>query len=211
MVEAGALSGLSLFTRLFEVIIKKVKKDALKKELADALETPITNAEKSLDRLNFSFYQFIGAGVWGNIIEPVDPKESAQKIVDEIDNSYSEFIYNFKELSKYFAAHMDELREILTKKEILALEAYVKAFETNIPDYEFLRNHGAIKGLIVKEMRRKKTFNEELNFRLMKKFNENADFKLLSNTLNSPQVDTQQLIAETMTRILMEKYIVPEK
>jgi hypothetical protein len=169
------------------------------------LETPIENAKHSLDALNFSFYQYFGAGIFGNIIEPVSPKKTSQKIVDDLVKSYSEFIYNFKELSKYFDAHMNELKEILTQREILALEAFVKAFENDTPDYKFLLDHGAVREIISKEYRRKKTFSEELKSEVNKKMKENRNFIPIINTINTPQVDTQRLIGETMARIMLEK------
>ncbi|MDO9035117.1 MAG: hypothetical protein Q7U51_07950 [Methanoregula sp.] len=205
MFEAGSISGISLLFRLFELILKKVRKDSLREELALSLEIPIKNAEHSLENFIFSLYQYFGAGVMGNIFEPSSPKESAQKIVDNIEVSYSAFTHDFKELSKYFDAHMEVFKEVLTPKEVIALEAFVKAFEGDIPDYEFLMNHGTIKSLILKETQRKKTFSKELGGRLNKMMKNNVKFSSLSGTIKSPQIDAQQLIIETMTRIVLEK------
>lgn len=205
MVETSSVLSINLIFRLFDLILKKVKKDSLKQELAKSLEIPIKIAEQSLENLNFSLYTYFGAGVLGNIIEPTSPKETAQKIVDNIDTNYSEFIHNFKELSKYFDAHMGEFREILNRKEILILEAFVKACEGDIPDYNFLMKHGATRTQVSKEIRRKKTFNNELNQRLGKKIKKNANLSALSNAIRTEEITVQQLVFETMTRIVMEK------
>lgn len=207
MVETNLLSSFSIIFRLVEMILKKLKKDSLKQDLALSLEIPIKRAERSFENLNFSIYTYLGAGIFGNIIEPPFPKETSQKIVDDIEFNYKEFIQNFKELSKYFDAHMDEFRDILSHKEILALEAFVKAYEGNDPDYEFLMNHGAIKTPVLKEIRKKKTFNIDLGHRINRKMKKNPNFIALGKALQSEQINTQQLIIETMMRIVMEKQL----
>lgn len=205
MVEAGSVMSITFIFRLFDAILKKLKKDAMREDLARSLEIPVKNVEESLENLNFSLYRFIGAGILGNIFEPPTPKETAQKIVDDIDIHYSKFIHDFKELSKYFDAHMDDFREILSQKEILALEACVKAFENDTPDYNFLMNHGIFKSQISKEVRKKKTFVDDLNKKFSRKMKTSKNLSAVSNSINSEQIQLQQLFLETMTRILFEK------
>jgi len=83
-----------------------------------------------------------------------------------------------KNLLNYIDAHKNEFRDVFKKKDWLIIEALIKAFEGEKPDWNFLINHKKVNDAFIREVRRKKVFQKALN-KYFEDFNREAGINMV--------------------------------
>ncbi len=198
--------GINLFGRFLDYILHKVKEDSIKSDLAITLETPINNAEKSLELFLLALYRLTGAEILAEVMEPPNPTTTAQLIMKDFFESYQAFIRDFKGLTKYFDAHRDELRVVLDSQDMFIIEAFIKAFEGDSPDWKFLIEHGMVKSNIQETLTKQKSFRNELS-RVHSEMV--TQIPSLNNYMQIPQMneaEKQKMVSEFVFKSLIDSY-----
>ena len=197
--------GINLLSQFFKYILDKVKEDSIRSDMATTLEIPINNVEKSLDSFSLALYRIMGAEMLADLMEPSNPTECAHMLLKEFFESYQEWTLSFKRLTKYFDAHRDELRVILNSHDMIIIEALIKAFETDSPDWNFLMEHGIMKNELYESFIQPKSFKGELNRIRKEMLAQNPSYNCYLELPRMDEVEQRKMVSEILLKSIMEK------
>jgi hypothetical protein len=206
-MPSASSTGISILFQILHSLDTKLKRDALKNDLAIALEEPIKNARKSTDEMLYALYLLGGATLMGLYYEPIDPEKGATEIVTQFFKSYQKFINSCRELTRYLNIHLEEIRDLLNSQEIIAIEAFIESLKNDNVDFKFLYGHGTFKELVVDEYEREKQFPAILSAKLGEEISKSPSLSGLMEMVNFTDKDTLDLILQITSELALKKMV----
>ncbi|USS41575.1 hypothetical protein NF865_05300 [Thermococcus aggregans] len=178
---------------IFEIISKFIqwrreveRKRRLRKSLANTFQKKLDKAKRDLEQLADDIaYAFGALFMYSITIPPFEPKEKAQRIVNQIERDYKELTKSMYELMKLVRRHRNMIIDALDLDEtqILLLDGLAIAFKNKTPDIESLTDYLP---LIAEEMQKsekeRQIFSQELG-KQIGKFNSTYGLVIINHAL----------------------------
>lgn len=152
---------------LFE-FAKSAKNRQRKKKLKDIVFNDLNQDIKNMNAAynNFLFYNYslYGSYVVGSFIEPINPDEFSDKLLENIETSYSEVVSSLSQVKKTLVIHKDLFQKIFENdsEKMMLFDIIINIIgENGTIDYDYLETR---KEILFNQPRRKveKTFAQKL-------------------------------------------------
>lgn len=189
---------------IFELILRlenKARKDQLKQKIANIIRISFQETESRFDDFLDAYMLLIGSQIIGLFIVPLNPKEKANFIVNDLIDSFNSFKQSLIELLNLIKAHQNSIRQVLNDDEWLKIEPILYSLKDDSIDWQFLIKHPIFSDFY--GIREDNTFIQELASQVTRIPNEmkflRTDFKEdINNILSSEEFDKLLKKADTV-------------